>query len=373
MDIAYIVFIFILLFLSCLYWKYPKRIYFLSSVWIVLIFIGLRSRVVGGADPINYVRFFTGEQNFYNINDPRDLEPLLVIYNNILKSILFSNGTLYLLVTTFIGLYFIYKMIDQYSYNKVLSILFFFLLIDYSLYFYALRQMLGLSFFLGGLLFILNHNKYKYKWVVYGVCCVVGYLMHTSVLFNVIVITSLYFISIKNKLYMYIAVVSSAMLGIIFQQLNFMDIFNVYSNFIEISALGRLEAYLYWDNVRDAKSIILLLRPALLSLVALFFIDDNKVNHIFTKAYIFSVVLGNILYAVPMVHRLLMGFSFYIIIVMTWILGKKYTHSIKMHRCINLLLLILILYFTRSYIITNSDYDIYSVIQMHPYYFFFEK
>lgn len=70
-----------------------------------LIFIGFRSRVVGGADSINYVRFFTGEQNFYNINDTRDLEPLLMAYNAVLRVLLFNNGTLYLFVTTFIGLF----------------------------------------------------------------------------------------------------------------------------------------------------------------------------------------------------------------------------------------------------------------------------
>ena len=69
MDVPYIVFILFLLLLSGLYWKNPKRTYFVIAIWVVLFFIGFRSRVVGGADSINYVRFFTGEQNFYNIND----------------------------------------------------------------------------------------------------------------------------------------------------------------------------------------------------------------------------------------------------------------------------------------------------------------
>lgn len=73
MDVPYIVFILFLLLLSGLYWKNPKRTYFVIAIWVVLFFIGFRSRVVGGADSINYVRFFTGEQNFYNINDTRDL------------------------------------------------------------------------------------------------------------------------------------------------------------------------------------------------------------------------------------------------------------------------------------------------------------
>ena len=73
MDVPYIVFILFLLLLSGLYWKNPKRTYFVIAIWVVLFFIGFRSRVVGGADSINYVRFFTGEQNFYNINDEMDL------------------------------------------------------------------------------------------------------------------------------------------------------------------------------------------------------------------------------------------------------------------------------------------------------------
>ena len=159
MDVPYIVFILFLLLLSGLYWKNPKRTYFVIAIWVVLFFIGFRSRVVGGADSINYVRFFTGEQNFYNINDTRDLEPLLMAYNAVLRVLLFNNGTLYLFVTTFIGLFFIYKMVDKYSYNKMLSVLFFFFFLDYSLFFYALRQMLGISVYLGGLLFLLNNEK----------------------------------------------------------------------------------------------------------------------------------------------------------------------------------------------------------------------
>ena len=130
MDVPYIVFILFLLLLSGLYWKNPKRTYFVIAIWVVLFFIGFRSRVVGGADSINYVRFFTGEQNFYNINDTRDLEPLLMAYNAVLRVLLFNNGTLYLFVTTFIGLFFIYKMVDKYSYNKMLSVLFFFFFLE---------------------------------------------------------------------------------------------------------------------------------------------------------------------------------------------------------------------------------------------------
>ena len=36
-------------------------------------------------------------------------------------------------------------------------VLFFFFFLDYSLFFYALRQMLGISVYLGGLLFLLNN------------------------------------------------------------------------------------------------------------------------------------------------------------------------------------------------------------------------
>ena len=39
------------------------------------------------------------------------------------------------------------------------------------------------------------------------------------------VITILYFIPIKRKLYLYVAILGSAMLGIVFKQLNFMDFF----------------------------------------------------------------------------------------------------------------------------------------------------
>lgn len=373
MDIPYIIFILLLLLLSGLYWKTPKRIYFMFAIWIVLIFIGFRSRVVGGADSVNYVRFFTGEQNFYNINDTRDLEPLLMAYNAVLRAFLLSNGTLYLFATTFFGLFFIYKMIDRYSYNKMLSVLFFFFFLDYSLFFYALRQMLGISIYLGGLLFLLNNENSKYKWLVYGACCVCGYFMHTSVFMYAVVITLLYFMPLKRKHYLYVAVLGSAMLGIVFKQLNFMDFFNIYINFGGISATERLDSYLYWNDIRDTTSISLLLRPTVLSLIAVYFMDNEKVNHVFTKICIFSVVVGNIFYDVPMIHRFMMGFSFYIIVVITWILGAKYRDSLKRRKIVKLILFIIVIYFTRSYMIASSDYDKSSVTKMHPYYFFYEK
>lgn len=373
MDLPYILLILFLLIFSGLYWKAPKRAYFMIAVWVVLIFIGFRSEVVGGADPINYIRYFTGKQSFYNINDTRDLEPLFVMYNAVLRFILLNNGVLYLFITTFLGLFFIFKMVDIYSYNKMLSILFFFLLLDYSLFFYALRQMLGISIYLGGLLYLLNCKKNGRKWLVYGGCCLLGYLMHVSIIIYAVVITILYIVPINRKQYMYLLILGSAMLGIVFKQLNFMDLFNLYLNFGGISATERLDSYLYWTDMRDTVSISLLLRPTLLSLIAIYFMDDEKVNHVFTKTYIFSVVLGNILYDVPMIHRFIMGFSFYVIIVMTWIFGRQYRLSVNKSRIINLVLFILVVYFVRSYIITNSEYDNDSVTKMHPYYFFFEK
>lgn len=67
MDVPYIVFILFLLLLSGLYWKNPKRTYFVIAIWVVLFFIGFRSRVVGGADSINYVRFFLRESKIFII------------------------------------------------------------------------------------------------------------------------------------------------------------------------------------------------------------------------------------------------------------------------------------------------------------------
>lgn len=373
MDVPYIVFILFLLLLSGLYWKNPKRTYFVIAIWVVLFFIGFRSRVVGGADSINYVRFFTGEQNFYNINDTRDLEPLLMAYNAVLRVLLFNNGTLYLFVTTFIGLFFIYKMVDKYSYNKMLSVLFFFFFLDYSLFFYVLRQMLGISVYLGGLLFLLNNEKCRYKWLIYGLCCIGGYFMHTSIFIYGAVITILYFIPIKRKLYLYVAILGSAMLGIVFKQLNFMDFFNMYINWGGISATERLDSYLYWDDIRDTTSVSLLLRPTILVLIAILLMDNEKVSHLFTKICVFSVVVSNIFYDVPMIHRFTMGFSFYIIVVITWILGERYRASMKRCKIVKVVLLIIVIYFTRSYMIACTDYDKNSVTQMHPYYFFFEK
>lgn len=172
---------------------------------------------------------------------------------------------------------------------------------------------------------------------------------------------------------MYVAILGSAMLGIVFKQLNFMDFFNMYINWGGISATERLDSYLYWDDIRDTTSVSLLLRPTILVLIAILLMDNEKVSHLFTKICVFSVVVSNIFYDVPMIHRFTMGFSFYIIVVITWILGERYRASMKRCKIVKVVLLIIVIYFTRSYMIACTDYDKNSVTQMHPYYFFFEK
>ena len=60
-------------------------------------------------------------------------------------------------------------------------------------------------------------------------------------------------------------------------------------------------------------------------------------------------------------------------VVITWILGERYRASMKRCKIVKVVLLIIVIYFTRSYMIACTDYDKNSVTQMHPYYFFFEK
>ena len=122
--------------------------------------------------------------------------------------------------------------------------------------------------------------------------------MHTSIFIYGAVITILYFIPIKRKLYLYVAILGSAMLGIVFKQLNFMDFFNMYINWGGISATERLDSYLYWADIRDTTSVSLLLRPTILVLIAILLMDNEKVSHLFTKICVFSVVVSNIFYDV---------------------------------------------------------------------------
>lgn len=85
MDYPYIILYIILLLLVYKYIKTKKQEYASTSLLIAFVFIAFRAPVVG-ADTWDYIRFLTGERNFYNA-DEREMEILSKGYREIICSI----------------------------------------------------------------------------------------------------------------------------------------------------------------------------------------------------------------------------------------------------------------------------------------------
>ena len=114
MDYPYIILYIILLLLVYKYIKTKKQEYASTSLLIAFVFIAFRAPVVG-ADTWDYIRFLTGERNFYNA-DEREMEILSKGYREIICSIT-SSRTLVMLINSIITLSPIYFLFKKYSHN----------------------------------------------------------------------------------------------------------------------------------------------------------------------------------------------------------------------------------------------------------------
>ena len=118
-------------------------------------------------------------------------------------------------------------------------------------------------------------------------------------------------------------------------------------------------------------SLNIVLRDSVIAILIFSFLDEKRVNHWFSKMYLLGVVLFNLFCSVPMINRMIMSNTLFVIVIFPWLLDKNYIQQ-KKKQLLNILLVIVILYFTRSYILSNTFYDLKSEQRMHPYYFFFQ-
>lgn len=179
MDYPYIILYIILLFLVYKYIRTKKQEYASVSLLVAFVFIAFRAPVVG-ADTWDYIRFLTGERNFYNA-DEREMEILSKGYREIICSIT-SSRTLVMLINCLFTLSPLYLLFKKYSSNQPLSVVTFFLFEVYIVYFVALRQMIGYAVLLLGFMYYLDEqHKRRWKWLVLLGCSYIGYLFHTSI------------------------------------------------------------------------------------------------------------------------------------------------------------------------------------------------
>lgn len=367
MDFPYIILLLLLLILSYQEWRHPQssNFFFKCACWIVFIFIAFRAPVVG-ADTWDYYRYATGIRNFYN-TDTRELEPLYQLYNDFFRNY-FPIGIAFMTINTIIIFAPIRYILKKNCKYKTFGVLTFFLIYNYATFFVALRQILSLSIVLWGVIWI-TENK-KYKWIVFISLSIIGWFMHTTAIVVSVLFLVAYFIPIKSRLIPVAAIGLSATIGIILGRFNVLDTFSYIASF-DLSMIERVSTYLENQELEESLPLNIILRISIIALLIFCFLDKNKINHWFSKIYLIGVVLFNLFCSVPMINRMVMANTLFVIFILPWLLDKNNLPQPK-KRLLNALLLVTILYFTRSYILTNTYYDIKSEQRMHPYYFFFE-
>lgn len=369
MDYPYIILILLLSYLTFRSWKLNNRnFYFKWSVIITFLFFAFRACVVG-ADTYNYTLGFLQKADYYNGDE---IEPLYKLYVKGIRNI-WKNEVFFIAMNSFLSLFPIYYIVKQESFNTVLSVFSFFIFQIYLPYFVALRQILAISMLLIGVIVVMKDKKNK--WYLYGVCACLAYFIHNSTLINSILFCLLYFLNLKNRKHAIMIIVATALVGVVFQSLNLSDLFNLYLNLNLGLTTERLDAFIQEDQLNNAGStvnIIWNLRFSILGLFVFYFIDDEKINHWFSKIYLLSVVFSNMFFNVDMIARINLAFNLFSIITFTWGFGERYKQNIKKIFFLKYVGPLVIVFFLQSFIRSQIGYKLDDSSRMHPYYFFWE-
>lgn len=380
-DYLYAIFYIILLFLTYKSWGKKDR----KLAWIALIltflFIGLRAPVVG-ADTWNYVRYLTGERYFYNY-DPRPLEPLFVFYREIVCSLTDSRFVV-MFLNTLISMSPVLYLIKKYSYNVPLSLLLFFYLGCIQVYFVGLRQIIGLSFIFWALLYIENRieacplksaSDYISRVFRYGTILVlsiiIGYYFHTSVVIFGAFFTLSLIIPLRSRTVMITLIVSTAVIGILLERFNVLS-FMHFLSLHDIDSIERISHNFEREDLRQKTALINLFRLSIAGIIAALFMNKERINHLYTKIFLFGILIFNLFYAVPMSIRLVPVFTVFGCVVFTWIFGRSYRSNSKNRTYITILSSVFILYLTYSIFRGLYRWDPNNDSRMHPYYFVFQ-
>ena len=366
-DYPYVVLILILLLGAYEEWRYPSKsnLYFKIASLVVFIFVAFRAPVVG-ADTWNYYRYAIGVRNFYNVDD-RDLEPLYLLYNSFFRDYC-RVGLVFMVINAVLIFSPLYYILKKYVARKTFAVLAFFLFFDYSYYFVALRQLLALSIILWGVIYVIENRKQK--WIVFALLSILAWFMHTTAAVVAPLFIIAYFLPMKSRIWAITAIGATAVLGIILQSFKISDAFNILLS-VNYSATERVAGYLESFELNELSTLNITLRQSIIAFVAFSFISEDKVNHWFSKIYLIGICLHNLFISVPMINRMILANMIFVIIVFSWSFDLIRT-NVKMKKVINVIMFVVVLYFTRVYIINQVGYDVQNTQRIHPYYFFFE-
>lgn len=367
----YIVLITFILLLSYFSNKKNENAFYYIGFSCIFIIIAFRDYEIGANDTYNYVRYFTGMQKYYDVDGIVEFEKGFLIYNSIVKNIT-TTGYGYIIINTIVSLSSVFLLIKLYSENKALSLLYFFLPIGslYTLYFITLRQTLGMSFFLFGLILYLKNVKYKN--FIFLLFSITGYFFHTSIVLMIVFFLLLNRVSINRKNYV-ISIVVSFIVGILGLLDNLMFLLNIFNIFD--SVVGRLITYADSEFSIEKFSLVAI-TTSIMGILLSFTASEKKFNTIFVKLFLVGIVLQNIFFKFIEIYRLAGLFTIFGLVCCTFIDFNK----VKLNKLDKLRILVLksifIVIIGYSYYKIVNDFIVYNVLEdprkLMPYKFIFE-
>lgn len=137
---------------------------------ILLLFLGLRGYVY--TDFVNYRPFFDMLDGFNNLPEIfllKGWEPGFVVYA-VLCKILVPNYFVWNVISTIIDLFLLYKILERYSNNHLLSLMVFFVIGSAALEFNILRNAKAIFIFLYALRYIEDRKMWKFFVVIVVAC-----------------------------------------------------------------------------------------------------------------------------------------------------------------------------------------------------------
>lgn len=355
MDLPYIILILILLFFSYHEHLNPYTKVYKWAELLIILFIGLRAPTVG-ADTLNYVKYFTGQQNFYNY-DTREIDIFFPILNKLLGVVLFHNGTFFLLFNAIASLLPVFYLINRFSQNKSLSVTFIFIGMFHILYFVALRQIYGLSLLLWGVIAILVEKRNK--WIIYGVLTMVGYCFHESTLLFSLCYLAAYFINLNKKTW-YIVIIFAFITRFVVSNLDLSLVGELYT-YYQTTLMERTSAYFDFEKAETTLNIFSVTINFVTVILVVTLLTESNLKLWLPKIYLLGYCIGCFLSFWPMVYRVEAPLTLPFIIVFTWILkGKnKWVLTIATYS--------IIIFNILTYLKRNIVYDKDSLDRMHPY------
>lgn len=363
----YVVVSIILLFLFIQEKKHNAFVFFIIS-WLIffMLLAGHNGEFINNMDYKNYMYLFLGKSSMYgslDVDNGYELEWPFYYFMKFLRLIFPQTNYAYVMAyATFISIPIFLltsKMKDRTPLALVLLILLFG---GYSFVFLLSiqRQMLAISFFIYAY-YIYQYTNLKRKNLYILILCFLGLMSHSSSYLVLPLIMFVLFVKFMTKKTMYMCLIISFIMGIMFQHI----LQSYFSQFISLlSAFSVLDRTTYYtmEGVYDLNSqtFTSLFPYTLLGLITIWLYKKEELNTIASKSLIISIIWYNLFSSIPLFDR---SIFFFVILGLTnglpslavWGKGK----------IIYSVIILLFLYLNIKHVYSLGNY------QMLPYPFIF--